>query len=317
MQKSSVRELINSLLTPNDTFSVGVARPNQLFPKTIALGIGLDGKLAVRCFGGRNQSKIQQAFVELISKQAKNETDVRYSEMPCALPPVPSMMSGEKLANQGRCRPLKIGWSVAHKDVTAGTITCFVEKDGKTMLMSNSHVVANCNSGKKGDEVLQQGPYDGGKLPKDKIGTLYEAVKLKKNGNKVDAAVVLLDSGMEVDLRTIDGFGKFGGKSDAEVDVGMVIQKFGRTTGNTIGKVTAIEVSNLRVNYGEHGVLSWDNQIEVTKEGGSILLGGDSGSCLLNEDNEAVGLLYAGNTVQGYANDFNDVVEQLKIKVLK
>lgn len=317
MQKSSVRELINSLLAVNSTFSVGVARPDQLFPKTIALGIGLDGKLAVRCFGGRNQSKIQQAFVEMISKKAKNETDIRYSEMPCALPPVPSMMSGEKLANQGRCRPLKIGWSTAHKDVTAGTITCFVEKDGKTMMMSNSHVVANCNSGKKGDAVLQQGPYDGGKLPGDKIGTLYDAVKLKKNGNKVDAGVVFLDSGVEVDLSTIDGFGRFGGKANSEVDVGMVIKKFGRTTGNTIGKVTAVEVSNLLVNYGEHGVLSWDNQIEVMKEGGSILLGGDSGSCLLNEDNEAVGLLYAGNSVQGYANEINDVVEQLKIKLLK
>jgi hypothetical protein len=45
---------------------------------------------------------------------------------------------------QQRHRPLKIGVSVGHVDVTAGTLGCFVrEPEGEgTFILSNNHVLA-------------------------------------------------------------------------------------------------------------------------------------------------------------------------------
>ena len=63
-------------------------------------------------------------------------------------------------------RPTPCGVSVAHYNVSAGTLGCLVELPDKTRcILSNSHVLAEQNRARKGDRILQPGPHDGGKSP--------------------------------------------------------------------------------------------------------------------------------------------------------
>ena len=86
------------------------------------------------------------------------------------------------LGRKERARPLKIGISIGHYKITAGTLGGFVRSrdDGSVLILSNNHVLANENKGKKGDAVLQPGADDGGRNPEDKVGELLRFVRLKR-----------------------------------------------------------------------------------------------------------------------------------------
>ncbi len=93
-------------------------------------------------------------------------------------------------------RPVPIGVSTGHPDITAGTIGCRVTRvadDNTTLLyyaLSNNHVYANLNKATIGDNVLQPGSIDGGVDPDDAIGTLaaFEPIKFgPRYSNTIDA----------------------------------------------------------------------------------------------------------------------------------
>ncbi|WP_257230204.1 hypothetical protein [Bacillus paranthracis] len=116
-------------------------------------------------------------------------------------------------ALSNRVRPAKGGYSVAHRNVTAGTIaTCVYDilPNGSTnpplhgygipnryYILSNNHVLANSNNANIGDFILQPGPLDGGSDPTDRIATLSRfipitfspQVPLENQNNLVDAAI--------------------------------------------------------------------------------------------------------------------------------
>ena len=74
-----------------------------------------------------------------------------------------------------RARPAPTGYSVGHRDITAGTIGGVVVKgSGETFILSNNHVLANSNDASIGDPILQPGPFDGGTDPSDQIGMLAD-----------------------------------------------------------------------------------------------------------------------------------------------
>ena len=74
-------------------------------------------------------------------------------------------------------RPVPIGVSTGHPDITAGTIACRVKDgDGNVYALSNNHVYADENLATTGDNVLHPGPADGGQDPADAIGTLADYV---------------------------------------------------------------------------------------------------------------------------------------------
>ncbi len=67
-----------------------------------------------------------------------------------------------------RVRPAKGGYSVGHYRITAGTIaTCVYDSSPypgippRYYILSNNHVLANSNSARLGDPILQPGPADG------------------------------------------------------------------------------------------------------------------------------------------------------------
>lgn len=134
-------------------------------------------------------------------------------------------------------------------------------------------------------------------------------IKLSGEYNEIDAAVVSPLNPKDINPEIL-GIGRVKGVKDAEL--GMKVQKSGRTTGLTKGRIEAIDVS-LRVGYGYGGkYANFKNQI-VSNYMSSP---GDSGSSLLDYDNYAVGLLFAGSSRVTVYNPINKVLDGLKVEPL-
>ena len=206
----------------------------------------------------------------------------------------------------GRMRPAMGGFSVGHKDITAGTIATAVYErlrddhgiPPRYYILSNNHVLSNTNAGSLGDAVLQPGPYDGGTLPTDSIARLSRFVLIQldppipraQHRNFVDAA--LAEVPFEDCNREIYWIGHLKGwRTRAQVPIGLLVQKTGRTTNYTIGRVTHIHAT-VDVNYGGGAVARFRDQILTTP----MSAPGDSGSMVSDLDEKAVGLLFAGSS---------------------
>ncbi|MEE8285258.1 MAG: serine protease [Gammaproteobacteria bacterium] len=217
-----------------------------------------------------------------------------------------------------RRRPAMGGDSVGHFKITAGTIaTCcydlspFPSMPGRYYILSNNHVLANSNNANIGDPILQPGPFDGGTYPRDLIARLTRYVPIRFHTattrplNYVDAAIA---EGNFHDLNREVYWGGYVKDLYTAPSVGDIVQKTGRTTGFTTGKVTNIN-GTVDVNYGSGRVARFRNQIITTRMGA----GGDSGSLVMNRDEAAVGLLFAGSSTRTIIN--NILLVQLLLKV--
>ncbi|WP_309133685.1 hypothetical protein [Cellulomonas sp.] len=233
----------------------------------------------------------------------------------------PPVVTAQSLGETGRVRPLRPGVSVAHVDVSAGTLGAFVLVGGRLHALSNHHVLAGAPGAQVGDVVVQPGPADGGTASRDRIGTLAASVPLKRGATAhVDAAVALLDE-QEVDPTYPVGRVT----ATARAVGGEQVGKIGRTTAVTTGRVTAIELDDVVVGYGEElGELAFDDQIEVEGTGRvPFSRGGDSGSLVYREDGVALGLLFAGSESGGqngvgltYVNPIDAVLGALDATLL-
>lgn len=297
--------------------------------RSVALGIARKGKeyhLAVRV---QRPSLVASPLVEHITAEAKGEVDVRLiGRIDKRDKRTPAAALNEPWFRQ-RIRPLLIGSSVGHVRVTAGTIGAFVQRDGKTFILSNNHVLADENRGKNGDAVVQQGTIDGGKDPDDTVAALRRMVRLKKSGaNVVDAALAGVANGIDFDARLLRGIlagqdRQLAGLGPEFVDEGTVVHKVGRTTGATEGRVTAFDVDNVVVAY-DSGNLRFDNQIEIEGVGNAAFSdGGDSGSGIVDGEMGIVALLFAGGDTGGsnglgltYANPIRTVLSSLGATLL-
>lgn len=208
-----------------------------------------------------------------------------------------------------RIRPIYGGLSIGHKDVTAGTLSMIVQdKDTKELLiLSNNHVLANLNKGKKGDKIVQPGIADGGKVSTDTVGYLERFVTLK-DGATADCAVAKLVS-PDLARYGILGCGDVWFPTDPVV--GMALEGFGRTTGFQIGAVKTIN-NAIKVGSGDESFTI--KEVFVTDMKSS---GGDSGRAL-NERYTAkcAGLLFAGNSSLTLGVTSKNVFDQLNIELM-
>ena len=216
-------------------------------------------------------------------------------------------------------RPLRIGPSVGHHAITAGTLGAFVSVRGKNgeYMLSNNHVLANVNSASHGDLILQPGPSDN-LAPNQLIAGIFEtAVPLRTNAtNRVDCAIAKVDQAVGIDPRILWNVGSLAGTDSPSTS--DIVFKIGRTTGLSWGRITAIELDVADVVIGSDR-FSFENQIEVEGTGPSpFSRGGDSGSLVVNTQRRAIGLLFAGSTTGGsngkgltYVNPIGDVLSSL------
>ena len=258
-----------------------------------------------------------------------------YALPKCAQPPCgnPGGGSGDtsELSRTAKWpRPVPIGISTGHPDITAGTIGARVTDGTDVYALSNNHVYANENLATVGNAVIQPGTFDGGSSPADNIGTLSAYVPINfncgcvlicvcsGNDNTVDAAIAITSA---ADLRTStpsDGYGEPRSTTIAPA-IDMKVKKYGRTTGPTSGRITAINATVV-VGY-SRGYARFTNQIMI--EPGPFSAGGDSGSLIVvdgkgrngADDRKAVGLLFAGSSFVTIANPIEDVLGSFGVTI--
>lgn len=243
--------------------------------------------------------------------------------------PAPALSRPDELAREQvgpftlakKFRPAFGGLSVGHFKITAGTYGTAVYdasalpgKPPRYYILSNNHVLANSNAAAIGDPILQPGPFDGGVVPTDVIARLSRFVPIKfiQPGqpvplNFVDAAIA---EGQFHDLdRRIFWVGELKGTNVAPA-VGTLVQKTGRTTNWTTGRITNINAT-VDVNYGGGRVARFAQQLLTT----DMSAGGDSGSLVADLSENAVGLLFAGSPVVTVINRISLVEASLGIRV--
>jgi hypothetical protein len=197
--------------------------------------------------------------------------------------------------------------------VFTGTLGCIVRDNGSgdMMMLSNFHVMCVDNTWAAGDTMAQPSLVDTGTCPADIVGTLTRA-ELNQDVDAAVATITARGNACEiVDIGDIEG--------SAEAAIDMQVRKRGRTTGLTNGRVTSIDYST-NVDYGDGlGVVTLKNQIRIVNESPSTFFGkkGDSGSVVVNEDNEVVGLYFAGNVsgTVGVANSIAAVLSALNVSL--
>ena len=177
--------------------------------------------------------------------------------------------------------------------------------------------MANSNAAAIGDNILQPGPADGGVNPADKIAILSQfvpitfapAVPLALQNNFVDAAIAKGEF-HALDREIYWTGGVRGWRRKALVTVGTIVQKTGRTTNYTTGRITAVNAT-IDVNYGGGNVARFKEQILTT----AMSAGGDSGSLVTTLDEVAVGLLFAGSSTVTILNQIENVRTALGVEV--
>jgi len=209
-------------------------------------------------------------------------------------------------------RPVPGGVSIGHYTGGTGTLACWVkDEDDNMFMLSNNHVIANADAGRRRDPILQPGIDDGGGYPENMVGRLSDFVPLMgRRKNRIDAAIARPSDPEIADPRI---WRRINIVDAGLAEIGMRVKKYGRTSGHTIGIVTGIEAS-MDVSIGGTR-LKFIDQIEITPAVGEQKFSapGDSGSLVLDRNNNAVGLLFAGDGEFTWANPIQTVLDEFDI----
>jgi S1-C subfamily serine protease len=222
-----------------------------------------------------------------------------------------------QMLNNDRMRPVMGGCEIRNVNANfLGTLATTVIPKGATMpnryfMLTNNHVIASTGSGiatfPLGSHIIQP---SSGADPADWIASLSNFVPIAYNAaasNVVDCALAEI---REFDKCSpeIYGIGYVNGVVNPQLD--MRVQKSGRTTGYTRGRILGINATVV-VGY-SNGPARFVGQIMTTP----MLQPGDSGSLLLDMNNNAVGLCFAGSDQASFANPIMAVLNALHIEFL-
>ena len=238
----------------------------------------------------------------------------------------------QALEYTARQRPAPGGISIGHVAITAGTFGGLVrdKESGAVVILSNNHVLANSNDAGAGDSILQPGPHDGGVDPADRIATLTRFVRINFTPgaeNRVDGAIATpIDP---VRAQVIWNTRDIGAETPTAIrqlddgDLGLPVQKTGRTTEHTEGFVHSLFAS-VQVKYDMFRKGTFVDQIVVSQSspGESFSNGGDSGSLVYDSHNHCIGLLFGGSEASAtepattIVNPIQHVLRELNIELL-
>src|SRR5258708_4709541 len=201
-----------------------------------------------------------------------------------------------------------------NNSIYAGTMGAIVLDNASNtrFMLSNFHVICIDNGWKVGDTMAQPSRVDGGSCPNNVVGTL-ERTSL---GGQVDCAVAAITARSHIN--EITDIGCVTGTADAAL--GIAVRKRGRTTGLTFGTVEGISLTTT-IDYGDGlGKVTLTNQISInvdTNHSTQFSDHGDSGSVVVNDAGQVVGLLFAGNTTgtTSMANPIQSVLTALNVSM--
>jgi hypothetical protein len=214
------------------------------------------------------------------------------------------------LTFNGHERPATLGISIGNaNEPSAGTLGAVVidNTDRSQCILSNNHVLARQNAAALGEMIIQPGVFDAGSSPADDIATLKRFVTINATGNTVDGAIAQILEGLVTNRvhddiipvaspdhpavgllfagscsRTVmnpiaDVLNQLNIRfptagSTAIAELGMKVEKVGRTTEYTTSSVTEIDAT-VTIAY-DFGNATFDNQFTTAWMSNA----GDSGS---------------------------------------
>lgn len=220
-----------------------------------------------------------------------------------------------------RYRPLLGGTQIGNDSSDAlGTLGCFAQRnsDQSIVLLSNRHV------------MLQGRPVaitSGEKIGQPAIsccccckGNIVGDVVNAASTGLVDCAIArvvnapgftneIQDIGLVFGSAPLNGAG-------STVVVGDRVRKRGRTTGFTIGRVVDPLMGTPAVPA--KGIPARTQQIQIRPDTGYTRFSqpGDSGSAVVNDQNQVVGLHWAGDGTWGYSNLITNVLSAMDITII-
>ncbi|MGO8947577.1 MAG: hypothetical protein ACLQUY_07920, partial [Ktedonobacterales bacterium] len=280
-----------------------------------------DFRIAVRIL---DEQLASSPLVRRIADASSGEVDIRVTGAIRAHARLPFIdwFSGRKalVSFQQYKRPLRIGWSVGHPHITAGTIGAFVQvdEDSGIHLLSCNHVLADCNQGRVDDPILQPGRMDHGEVPRDVIGRLSHVKMLSHSDpNLFDVALCRLSEDVPYEPRRLRDSAELTGIADqASVEVGQEVQKLGRTTGHTSGRVSAFGLLIPDVRLPDGSSIALDQQFEIEGSKGKFSQQGDSGALVYNGLLTGVGMLNCGDEVgYSFASPLSTVFSSMKLRL--
>jgi len=283
-----------------------VGHSNQLMPR-IRKGKVIHEEKCIRIYVVKKVPEQQLRPSEVIPKTLKLE-DGR--EVCTDVVEIGKLKALQQLDPKQRYRPAPTGVSTSRADENAaGTIGWYVvDEEGNVYAISNNHVWAAENKGSVGDPLVQPGRLDGGDPSKDVVFTLYDFISIdfsQNASNYVDVAVAKPVDYSLVYMAILNVGGVVGKRIP---NLNETVVKHGRTSGLTSG--TVIDTSaTVKIEYST-GTATFTDVIVV--EG--TAQPGDSGSPVLTQKNEFVGLLFAGSDTDFVVCKYTNIESQLSSK---
>ena len=216
-------------------------------------------------------------------------------------------------------RPIPIGVSISNVgSCNAGTYGARVSDGRDVFILSNNHVIALSNVAPLNSRIVQPGRLDVNcrTIAGDTVARLTSFVRIDFSGrnNTIDAALARSSTSQIGTATPSDGYGRPQSRT-VSAFLGQRVQKYGRTTGFTRGRVTALNVT-INVNYGSGRIARFVRQIAVEGDTGNFSAGGDSGSLIVERGSNApVGLLFAGGGVTTFANPIDSVLNRFGVSI--
>jgi hypothetical protein len=212
-----------------------------------------------------------------------------------------------------------MGVSIGSKAGSTGTLGAFVRVGREVGLLSNRHVLDPAFAGTKGLSIVQPGGADGGS---EEIATFRSSHPISfTDPNKADAAVAVLDAGVNYDATQLRGYGALD-PVPADPVAYHLVGKVGRTSGLTTGFIRSVELDGVEVDYGSNRIAIFNDQVEIVghyfKRPFAEI--GDSGSLIFDlNDRRPVALHFAAGEPEGpqapsvaYATPIGEVLRLLE-----
>lgn len=270
------------------------------------------------------------------------------------LTPLPIKLSLDVCGNERRTlskhRPLKAGIAISTDSDTNGTLGWFgtLDADGSPILLTNKHVLYDATNEVTSEAKRTAQPRLGSvshccccECGSDNV--IGETIIGIRNvgdpiGNAVDAAIARIDAasaaGRQLRISNDAGPEVLTVSGTAQAVVGELVRKIGARSGYTRGRVAHVgdvvtaepddpggpPGSKIAIRVGQIIVIPSDDESYELMDGGTCKRAfandGDSGSVVLNADDEIVGLLYAmdqhGYSIKiGLANNIQNVLDTL------
>ena len=214
--------------------------------------------------------------------------------------------------------PLQFGYSIGPSNFKpTGTAGCLVkDKLGNYYILSNNHVLSDYGKLPIGTPILHPAMRDGGSYPEDLIAILSKVSPIlfssefegKEFLNYVDCAIAKVINPALV-TKKIALIGSVKGVVDPELNLN--IKKVGRTSELTTGKISMLD-GLVKIQTHTQDDVIYHNQIITTP----ISQPGDSGALVLDENNNAVGLLFGGGNGTAFVNPIKSVLTALDVSIV-